>query len=162
VLSSSLFFATSSRAIKLLLLACAAPAEWSDQFRSLHIEHVSPADLIKPEISRRTSLGTAAEAAARRGETLLPDAVILPLFRRWCFARKPDAGFCLSGGFPATLLQARILDEWLETRDETLDAVLLPAASLATPLVNYYDTHGLLYRIEKFDTKQVSPALAPL
>jgi adenylate kinase len=43
--------------------------------------------------------------------------------RRWFFARKPDAGFVLTD-FPATLLQAKVFDEWLDTRGESLDAVL--------------------------------------
>jgi adenylate kinase len=43
--------------------------------------------------------------------------------RRWFWTRKPEAGFILTE-FPATLLQAKVLDEWLEARDETLDAVL--------------------------------------
>jgi adenylate kinase len=43
--------------------------------------------------------------------------------RRWFWTRKPDAGFVLTD-FPATLLQAKVLDEWLDARDESLDAVL--------------------------------------
>jgi len=62
--------------------------------------------------------------------------------RRWFFARKPDAGFVLSH-FPATLLQAKVFDEWLETRDEALTAVLaLPGADAA--LVEHYQTLGLV------------------
>ena len=59
-------------------------------------------------------------------------------------ARKPDAGFALTG-FPATLLQARILDEWLDSRDESLDAVLaFTSASARGELADYYRLHGLL------------------
>ena len=61
-------------------------------------------------------------------------------------ARKPDAGFALTG-FPATLLQARILDEWLDARDESLDGVLaLSPASAQGELADYYRTHGLLLK----------------
>jgi adenylate kinase len=59
-------------------------------------------------------------------------------------ARKPDAGFAL-GGFPATLLQARIFDEWLDARDESLDAVFACGSeNTDSALVDYYRTHGLL------------------
>ncbi|MDP3068859.1 MAG: hypothetical protein Q8N18_01150 [Opitutaceae bacterium] len=99
--------------------------------RSLNIEHVSPQHLRAPEISRRAASAVADEA--RR----------LALMRRWFFARKPDAGFLLTG-FPATLLQAMVLDEWLDARDETLDRVFAsPGADFV--VVSHYRTLGLLH-----------------
>jgi adenylate kinase len=62
--------------------------------------------------------------------------------RRWFFARKPDAGFVLTD-FPATLLQALVLDEWLEARDETLSGVLAGPGSNES-VVSHYRTLGLL------------------
>lgn len=89
-----------------------------------------------PEISRRTPHGPAAA-----------DQLTLAAFRKWFWARKPDAGFLLEG-FPATLLQAKVLDEWLEARGETLTAVIVPtsapAASPARDVVTHYRTQGLL------------------
>jgi adenylate kinase len=38
---------------------------------------------------------------------------MIALVRRWFWARKPEAGFALAG-FPATLLQAKVFDEWLK------------------------------------------------
>ena len=93
-----------------------------DRARSLNIEHVSPAALLGREISPKTDL--------------------LALMRRWFFGRKPDAGFLLTD-FPATLLQAKVFDEWLEARGEALDAVygaLAPASDVAI----HYRTLGLL------------------
>ena len=78
--------------------------------RSLNLEHVSPLRLKAPEISRRMAPATAEEAAR------------LALMRRWFFARKPDAGFLITD-FPATLLQAKVFDEWLEARNEALSGV---------------------------------------
>ena len=97
--------------------------------RSLNIEHVSPANLMRSEISRR------------RGPAAVDEANLANL-RRWFFARKPDAGFILTD-FPATLLQAQVLDEWLDARDENLTAVIVsPGAS--APIVEHYRTLGLL------------------
>ncbi|HRI81072.1 MAG TPA: hypothetical protein PLF88_01435 [Opitutaceae bacterium] len=62
--------------------------------------------------------------------------------RRWFFARKPDAGFVLTD-YPATLLQAQVLDEWLETRAESLQGVFAGAGSPAI-LLQHYRIHGLL------------------
>jgi adenylate kinase len=101
-----------------------------DRARSLNLEHVSPTRLKGPEISRR-----AASAAAE-------EANLLALMRRWFFARKPDAGFVLTG-FPATLLQAKVFDEWLDARDEALNAVLAGPGS-GEPVVQHYRTLGLL------------------
>jgi adenylate kinase len=67
--------------------------------------------------------------------------------RRWFFSRKPDAGFVLTD-FPATLLQAKVFEEWLETRNEGLDAVLAaPDAPVA--VVEYYRSLGLLAGLDE-------------
>lgn len=98
--------------------------------RSLQLEHVSPASLMRPEISHRPRFGLAAES----GE--------LKALRRWFWMRKPDAGFLLTD-FPATLLQAQVFDEWLDTRGEKLDAVLT-VSSTPPVLIEYYRNFGLI------------------
>jgi adenylate kinase len=70
------------------------------------------------------------------------EATTLAHLRRWFFARKPDAGFVLTD-FPATLLQARVFDEWLDARDEALSAALAGRGSPG-PVVAHYRTLGLL------------------
>ena len=101
-----------------------------NQVRSLNLEHVSPATLMRSEISRRSrSAGT-------------DEASTLALLRRWFFARKPDAGFVLTD-FPATLLQAKVFDEWLDARDEALSAALAGPGSPES-IVQHYRTLGLL------------------
>ena len=67
---------------------------------------------------------------------------MLALMRRWFFARKPDAGFVLTE-FPATLLQAKVFDEWLEARDEALNGVMVGAGA-GDAVVEHYRTLGLL------------------
>ena len=101
-----------------------------NRVRSLNIEHVSPARLVRPEISRRP-VSTVAE-----------EANTLALMRRWFFARKPDAGFVLSE-FPATLLQAKVFDEWLDARDESLHGVLAGLGSNESVIL-HYRTLGLI------------------
>jgi adenylate kinase len=99
--------------------------------RSLNLEHVSPARMKGPEISRRPASAAAEEANK------------LALMRRWFFARKPDAGFVLTD-FPATLLQALVLDEWLDARDEALSAVVVAGPGSHESVVSHYRTLGLL------------------
>jgi len=127
-------FARSGPPAKTKLLLLGSPDFHSEklmnQVRSLNLEHVSPARLVRPEISRRP-----ASAAAE-------EATLLAQMRRWFFARKPDAGFVLTD-FPATLLQAKVFDEWLEARDESLHGVAAgPGANES--VVQHYRTLGLL------------------
>jgi Adenylate kinase and related kinases len=110
-----------------------------NQLRSLNIEHVSPVGLLRLEISRRTPLGLQAQRHARQGPPLAED-LSLALLRRWFWTRKPDAGFLLEG-FPATLLQAQVLDEWLEVRDERLHGVI-GAGDAPQPIIDHYRAHG--------------------
>lgn len=97
---------------------------------------------MQQEISRRTPLGQKAGAALARSSSSLNDDLTLAVLRKWFWARKPDAGFLLEG-FPATLLQAKVFDEWIETRGETLTAVLA-SASAPAEVSFHYRTQGLL------------------
>jgi adenylate kinase len=101
-----------------------------DRARSLQIEHVSPAGLMRRGISR--PLGT----------TDGDETTNLALLRCWFFTRKPDAGFVLTD-FPATLLQAKVFDEWLDARGEEIDAAVAGSGA-PEPVVGHYRTLGLL------------------
>ena len=116
---------------KLLLLGSSnfLPEKLVSRFRSLNLEHVSPAAL-RSEISRR------------RGTTVTEEMAMIALLRKWFFTRKPDAGFVLRD-FPATLLQAIVFDEWFDARNETLDGVIVRSGS-RDPVVDHYRTLGLL------------------
>jgi adenylate kinase len=117
---------------KLLLLGSIdfRTEEIMNRVRSLQIEHVSPAGLMQRGISRSRGLAAGNEAS------------MLAHLRRWFFARKPDAGFVLTD-FPATLLQARVFDEWLSARDEDIDAAVAGSGAPG-PVVEHYRTLGLL------------------
>ena len=118
---------------KLLLLGAAdfRSENLMDRVRSLNLEHVSPAKLMRSEISRRPGSASAEEA------------ITLARLRRWFFTRKPDAGFVLTD-FPATLLQAKVFDEWLDARDEALSAALHVGSGSNESVVQHYRTLGLL------------------
>ena len=141
---SSAFSALAPAKAKFLLLGPAGPqfAGLVLQGRSLNLEHVSPASLVQQEISRRTPHGQQAAQALTRGSAV-PDRIHLALLRKWFWARKPDAGFLLEG-FPATVLQALVFDEWLETRGENLTACFAADPLSADLVVTHYRTSGLL------------------
>ena len=123
-------FGPAAKARFILLGSSDFHSSLMNRARSLNLEHVSPSCLKGPEISRRTASAAAEEAH------------LLALMRRWFFARKPDAGFVLTD-FPATLLQAKVFDEWLDARDETLHSVFVgPGANES--VVQHYRTLGLV------------------
>jgi adenylate kinase len=130
------FSALAHAKAKFLLLGPAGSpfADLVLQGRSLNLEHVSPAFLVQQEISRRT------RSALLRDSNQLTIAVL----RKWFWARKPDAGFLLEG-FPATLLQALVFDEWLETSGENLTACFAHDPLSADPVITHYRTSGLLF-----------------
>lgn len=98
------------------------------------------------EISRCESAGETSGRPIPTGKPV-SEKVIVAKMRQWFFARKPDAGFLLEG-FPATMLQATMFDEWLDARDESLDGVVhCPFAEKTArneALVEHYRTLGLL------------------
>ena len=96
---------------------------------------------MQQEISRRTPHGQQAAQALSHGSAV-PDQLHLALLRKWFWARKPDAGFLLEG-FPATLLQALVFDEWLEARGENLSACFAAGPLSADPVATHYRTQGL-------------------
>ena len=124
-------FGPAAKARVLLLGESDFHASLMYRVRSLNLEHVSPFGLKGPEISRRTASAAAEEAN------------LLALMRRWFFARKPDAGFVLTD-FPATLLQAKVFDEWLDARNEALNAVV-SGPNASESVVQHYRTLGLFY-----------------
>jgi adenylate kinase len=140
---SDLFFSFGAPA-KIKLVIAGSPGSPSEnlmnQFRSLNIEHVSPVGLLRQEISRRTPLGFTAQRLAQQGKPLAEEST-LALMRRWFWTRKPDAGFALTG-FPATLLQAKVFDEWLDARDESLHGLIVSDASSAA-IVDHYRALGI-------------------
>jgi adenylate kinase len=139
---SSTFSALATAKAKIILLGSSGPlsAALIAEVRSLNLEHVSPALLVQQEISRRTPIGQQAEQALTRGSAVR-ERIHLALLRKWFWARKPDAGFFLEN-FPATLLQALVLDEWLEARGENLTACFAtPSAS--ADVYTHYRTQGV-------------------
>ncbi|MDR2674331.1 MAG: nucleoside monophosphate kinase [Opitutaceae bacterium] len=147
--TNTLFFSGHPAKMKILMLGPddSFPEPVRTRLRSLNIEHVSPSGLMRREISRRTPPGPQAGRAARRGSTPAGEKTTLALMRRWFWTRKPDAGFAL-GDFPATLLQAKVFDEWLDARDETLSAVLAAPGAAPPPVVEHYRAQGLLVEDE--------------
>ncbi|MBL9192448.1 MAG: adenylate kinase [Opitutaceae bacterium] len=135
-LDSALFAGSGDRTrTKLVLLGVGVSrlAGYQAFLRSLNfIEHVSPRSLMGVEISRPRAL------------SLVSHDQQIATLRRWYWTRKPDAGFLLLD-FPATLLQALVFDEWVEARNERVDAVIGSTVSESCPEVHeHYQKLGIL------------------
>lgn len=116
-------------------------------FRSLISEHVSTEALLRDESVRQTPLGAALRRSAKALTGPTEDTV-LALLRRWYFSRRADCGFRLVG-FPRTVRQSLVFDEWLETRGESLDACVLFTSYESRPSVvaDHYRDQGLLIAV---------------
>ena len=155
---SELFSLLGSSKSKLLILSTGAECSGSvPEFpRSLISEHVSTEALLLLESQRQTPLGAALRRAKKAGRTA-DDQTILAVMRRWFFARRAESGFRLVG-FPRNTLQALVLDEWLETRGESLDAclqIVLPNGGGA-PAAPFYRQCGLLVEIDPTKVEALS------
>lgn len=117
--------------------------------RSLTSEHVIAENLLSLEKARSTPLGAALRRAERDGRAP-NDETVLSVLRRWFWSRSADQGFCVSG-FPRNRRQALALDEWLDARNETLDAVVWSrdASPEGDEVAAYYREHGLLVEAQE-------------
>jgi adenylate kinase len=88
-----------------------------------HLYHLSTGDILRAEIARGSSLGLLAGGIINRGE-LLSDEVVMALVQSAIETGGDVDGFLLDG-FPRTVKQAGMLDEYLRGRDgKELDGLL--------------------------------------
>jgi adenylate kinase len=84
---------------------------------------MSIARLIADEMARKTPSGVVCKKVIHAGDPI-PDEVVLGLARRQFWSRRASRGF-VAEGFPFTVAQAMVFDEWLDGRDEALTACVL-------------------------------------
>jgi|SRR5579883_102674 len=96
--------------------------------RRFGAKQVSTGDILRDNRSRGTELGKLAESYMNSG-ALVPDEVIIKMIEAE-LDTLPD-GFIMDG-FPRTVAQAEAFDCLLESKDLTLDAVVLFEADRAT------------------------------
>lgn len=88
----------------------------------LGIEQVSSGDIFRKAIHDKTELGLKVEDYMNKGE-LVPDELTIKVIEERL--KEPDlAGGVILDGFPRTELQAKRLDEFLETQNKKIDIVL--------------------------------------
>ena len=87
-----------------------------------NIPHISTGDIFRANLKGQTKLGLLAKTYMDKG-LLVPDSVTIDLVKDRLSQPDCKEGFLLDG-FPRNLEQAKALDEFLKSRNESLDAVL--------------------------------------
>ena len=138
-------------------------------------KHLATGDMLREAVAKGTELGINAKETISRGD-LVEDGIIIGLIEKR-LETIGGAGFALDG-FPRTLAQAEGLDAMLKKRGEKLDRVILLSADeevvvqrlagrgreddapetirhrlrvytdSTLPLIDYYEPHGILRRVD--------------
>jgi adenylate kinase len=85
-------------------------------------KHLSTGDLLRHEMKTETTLGKEAKSYIEKGQ-LVPDVVVIGMISSAVDAHPESTGF-LFDGFPRTVAQAIALDELLNEKKTSIDAVL--------------------------------------
>ena len=107
------------------------------------LKHLSTGDLLRNEISQKTSLGQAAQNFMDQGQ-LVPDEVVIGMISSALDANPGAHGF-LFDGFPRTSAQAEALDRLLELKKTPIAVMLALDVSeeeLVKRLVKRGETSG--------------------
>jgi len=94
--------------------------------------HVSSGHLLRLEVERGSPVGQRAKRFLEKGE-LVPDGAVLQFMNDWLQSAPMDRGFMLDG-FPRTLVQAQVLDEWLAAKRAPIEVVLVYECDLSVVL----------------------------
>jgi len=85
--------------------------------------HLSTGDMLRNEIEQGTPLGKEVESILSKGD-LVSDKIVISLISNNLEAHPNARGF-LFDGFPRTLLQARVLDDFLQKKGHPLKLLIL-------------------------------------
>jgi adenylate kinase len=85
------------------------------------LAHIATGDMLRAAVRDGTELGLKAKEIMARGD-LVPDEVIIGMFRDRLAEPDTEAGFVLDG-FPRTLAQAEALDDTLTGIERSIDCV---------------------------------------
>jgi len=88
----------------------------------LKIPHLSSGDLLRDAVKAGSDVGNKAKSFMDKGE-LVPDNVLIDMFRERLSSKQCESGFILDG-FPRNLAQAKALDAMLDEIKKSLTVVL--------------------------------------
>jgi adenylate kinase len=141
--------------------------------KKYNLLHVSTGELFRAALKDGKELGQQAKAYMERGE-LVPDEIVLKIVAQ----NLPEDTGCLFDGFPRNVSQAKILDHMLESKKKSINAVinievdepslvkrllsrgrsddnqetilnrLMVYVEQTSPLINYYKSQKVLFKVD--------------
>lgn len=87
-----------------------------------NLYHISTGDLFRFNISNKTSLGNLAKTYMDNGD-LVPDEVTIEMLKECVESNFKSDGFIFDG-FPRTISQAKVLDEFLDEKSVSISAMI--------------------------------------
>tara|TARA_X000001036_G_C20664064_1_gene800055 strand:- start:1407 stop:1985 length:579 start_codon:yes stop_codon:yes gene_type:complete len=87
-----------------------------------NLHHISTGDLFRFNISNKTSLGNLAKTYMDNGD-LVPDEVTIEMLKECVESNFKSEGFIFDG-FPRTISQAKVLDEFLGEKSVSISAMI--------------------------------------
>jgi len=87
-----------------------------------NLYHISTGDLFRFNISNKTSLGNLAKTYTDNGD-LVPDEVTIEMLKECVESNFKSEGFIFDG-FPRTISQAKVLDEFLGEKSVSISAMI--------------------------------------
>ncbi|MEU1971705.1 adenylate kinase [Microbacterium sp. NPDC019599] len=120
----------TSRPVRLLIVGPQGSGKGTQGIRiaeTFGIPVVSTGDVFRANVAQGTDLGQQVKSIIDAGQ-LVPDELTSAVVRDRLAQPDAAAGFLLDG-YPRNLAQVRHLDEFLSSRDEALDAVVVLAVS---------------------------------
>lgn len=87
-----------------------------------NLYHISTGDLFRFNISNKTSLGNLAKTYMDNGD-LVPDEVTIEMLKECVESNFKSEGFIFDG-FPRTISQAKVLDEFLDEKSVSISAMI--------------------------------------
>ena len=87
-----------------------------------NLYHISTGDLFRFNITNKTSLGNLAKTYMDNGD-LVPDEVTIEMLKECVESNFKSDGFIFDG-FPRTISQAKVLDEFLDEKSVSISAMI--------------------------------------
>tara|TARA_Y100000741_G_scaffold103157_1_gene76873 strand:- start:968 stop:1546 length:579 start_codon:yes stop_codon:yes gene_type:complete len=87
-----------------------------------NLYHISTGDLFRSNITNKTSLGNLAKTYMDNGD-LVPDEVTIEMLKECVESNFKSEGFIFDG-FPRTISQAKVLDEFLGEKSVSISAMI--------------------------------------